>query len=306
MTLIALVATSDYLVQVADRRLTIGRTAVRDQNKTIVVHLPGVKLLVGYAGLAHWGRAMNTELVYVFEKLFKQVGLNIEAFYEGIAGALDARFKESDIAGLKIEQKAFALVIASIGQGSKTSPLVKCVKVSNYLRLEGESDSMGTSQNFRTILYNLEPTQDGPRCAVITIGDDSEFQPKVEQYNELVAGGKGPAYMRDRLVADVTRYNPRSRSVGDDVHSVIIGADYEVKSAYHVAKPADRWSFIDQMLISEDMSVLAVAAGELTRGADAAKPDGPIIRPRQSKKSRCWCGSGKRFAQCHGMKSRKD
>jgi hypothetical protein len=305
MTLIALVATSDYIVQVADRKLTGGGPGLREQNKTLVVNLPNdVKLLVGYAGLAHWGKAMNKELVHVFAKLFERVGMNVEAFYEGLAEALDNRFKEFDIARLPRAAKPFSLVVASIGQGTNRSPLVKCATVSNYKRFGDTEDERKASNAFQTVFYNLEPAEDGPRCAVITIGDDSEFQPNVDQYKELLSDGKGATYMRDRLVADVTRFNPTSRTVGDDMHSVIIEADFRVQHEYHVSKETDRWPFIDQMLVSEDLSVLAVAAGELTIGSVAGQPEGTIRRPEQSKKSRCWCGSGKRYSQCHGIKSR--
>ena len=301
MTLIVLVATSDYVVQVADRRLTGGGPGVRDQNKTLVVHLPnGAKLLVGYAGLAHWGKAMNRELVLLIRNLFENVGMDVEAFYGGLAAALERQFRESDIARIPRASKRFSLVVASIGEGTKRSPLVKCVTVSNYLRFETTEGEDDASHTFETVFYNLEPVQEAGQSAVITIGDDAEFQSSAQQYRELLNQGKGAAYMRDRIVADVIRFNPRSRTVGDDVHSVVIGHDFEVNPDYHVAREADRWSFVDQMLISADMSVLAAVAGELTVGSVAGQPEGAIRRPRQSKKSRCWCGSGRRFSQCHG------
>ncbi|TXN29318.1 SEC-C domain-containing protein [Lacisediminihabitans profunda] len=307
MTLVTVVATSTYFVHVADRRLTGPASLPNEQNKTIILHMPSdLTMVVGYAGLAHFAhKPMNQELMRLFCELYRTVEGDITEFLKGIRGALDSRFSELDIARLNPRDKRFSLIVTAIGRGTRVNPLVSCSTFSNYRDLHGTApDALIAAPAFSSRYDSLEPSPGAPNPGVIiTVGDDASFGPRLDDLLELVAQGKPARFVRDRVVADMASTALTHPTISGDVHSVTIDRSFEITTDYHVTDPTGVMSFPDHVGFDEQHNCIAASGATLSQGTDPNHPVGIMVRPKQSKKSRCWCGSGKRFDSCHGRRA---
>ncbi len=266
---------------------------------------PGrANIVVSYAGLAYFaGKPMHHDLETLLANHAKRVRMDLGQFMEGLPDLLTARFKMNDISQLPRDVRRFEIAVSGVYERQDNGPTTFWSQISNFADF-GAGASSEARAKFE--MASDFPGLVEPRGSVYAgffLGDASKVTTAQSHRVESLLSQSRPARnVRDLVVALYREFAANNRGISDDVHSVILSTTGEIVTEYHVHHPTDRWNGIDQIQFDEAGEYFIASDLTMTMGRNPDKSDGIVARPRQSKKSRCWCGSGKRYAQCHGVR----
>ena len=287
MTLLAAVGNARWAVLVADRRIGTTVAPLDDEsNKLTVLRGPGLRMAVGYTGVAELGSFKTREwLPDRLHQAMRPTGaLNLRRFCE---------LATADFARLRPKRSTDLLI--SIGFIGFAVPEGESRPRSVYGFLgNGRQDVPGAEPSivpFWELTWLGNP--DDPELAYALIGGafDQKYEARRADLQRLASDPRRPAAAAVAKAVELIQWAALTDArVGAQCSSISIEAAGAVRFGYHTGTPVT--TIYTPSIVTEKQVFLGAKLIRLDDGFAAV--------PRVATRSLCPCGSGKRYGRCHG------
>ena len=282
MTLLLAMVRPDYVVLLADRRITSGGELVSDaQTKLTILCCTDARVALAFTGLAKAG------------------SFDVHSFIVDVisdAGATDGRF-EAVVARLQealrlelrrrsLDRHALTILMTGYFHGNASTRTI-CVELSNW--------DAGTESVIDFQLRCRHPAGtgrfvhlNGMTCAVSDAA--------IKELELMATRPIDRRHVVRKAVQILQRSAERreaARAIGHNCNTAIIEAsvDTSITCTYHLRQAE-----------SEVHGPAVVIVGALTQSSVMMRGDQMLAGPEIRKREPCWCGSGLRFKGCHYRK----
>lgn len=298
VTLIVVAANADFVVQVSDRRLTASGRPITDQEtKAIYLQTPAFQGVIGYTGLAKIGaESTSAVLMRLLETRALPLAVKDRNAITGEVMLGLTELMQSPL-GRKYTRSQRRLTVTFTGYywypEGWFGPTQ--TRITNFQ--EADADAVEASDEFTQ--WDEGPIPGAPRdqlTLIQVIGQWQEVsQQDVDALRLLLAPGKPPEAVRQKLVEVIVGIASRNSGVGAEQNSVWFTPGQPPRWSHHTATAGSVMSLGDMVGQDIDGNVLVVPGIEMRR-ADG----GPIVVPKSHRSAPCPCKSGKNYGQCHG------
>ncbi|MCF7954969.1 MAG: SEC-C domain-containing protein [Phycisphaerae bacterium] len=310
MTLIIAAGNSDQFIQVSDRRLIANGVVQDDEsNKSIILLCKNARLAVGFTGLAKAG-SFNTR-----EWLLRT--LNKCAPPDYTAKELIERFAEKatkyfcnsgQLKNIQPMHKRLSIMFTGY-LALHDPPLLAHALVSNFENLDKCTYELTANDKFECFFGNETRPNNGDIVILRSIGTLPPIQDNdLQILTELVIKRKPARAIVDKLIEIIRKLSEEKlayNTIGKQLNSIVLPRDSSLsaKSGYHSNLVKMESYMPDLVIVTSEKRHMNLSNMSIR----PAEPDntpplsGPKLRPRQP----CWCGSGKRYKNCHGKPPQK-
>lgn len=306
MTLIIGAANHDYVIHIADRRMTGpgGQVFDDESNKSIILRCANARFAIGFSGLAGT-IGFNT-------RRWLLSALDAASLPDRTAQKLFERLTEratKQFQNLPVSNEHKRLSIMGLGYlDHHDPPLVGLVLITNWHDLDTGERSDIAWDEFRCFFRQDARPQDERVALTYQIGTLPPFsRGDADKIKSLLEDRKPASAVVGKLVEFLRGCagSPCGGSViGKQLMSIMIPGDRSQSIAcnYHSSCVKDETFMPDQVLVVSEklhLSVVDISVRPVDRGTN------PISIPHLKQSQPCWCRSGKKFKHCHGKKSIK-
>jgi hypothetical protein len=307
MTLAIAVGNPEYAIVASDRRLTreIGgkiQILEDESNKAIILTCINARVVVTYTGLAQIGSLpIGGEFEFTPPGTFRTVHWLLDALRE--AGRPDGLLMPTLVRFRDLAQKQFeslsvghphkALTVSVVGfQAADPGSLPFAALISN-----ARPGTIESSSEFR-----IEWVATDRASYVLAIGTTSPISKQTFERIEELSVREKPVRAPEGLILGVIRDvadDPRARGyVGKQCSVVAVCADpsIRIQSLYATARTTSVVYEPSQLDLRVGAAIKDVRHEHLSADGAPRPVAGPALHPRQP----CWCGSQRRFEDCHG------
>ncbi len=274
MTLLVALASKDYALLLADRRVTAAGSTVDDEfNKVCVLFCDDARVAIGFTGLATY-ETFNTsdwlvdelsnigdssgELLDILTELGRRAEVKL--------ASLSAHYKRLGLLAVgfvywEAAPRPTAYVLSNFGQGNKFSLRVVPCTSGALVEVAGTTDQLPVKaeQSLRHLLSSNLPASHALRCAV-------------------------------RHLRHTASQGTSSGLIGSQCNSAIVPAapNTTIVTTYHSSFHS-YVAYGPNVVVTQGMRVYGTElfSGTVIAGAEIRKQDP------------CWCGSGMKFKHCH-------
>lgn len=306
MTLITVASNLEFVVQVADRRVTWsdGRVASDDETKTFHFLLPAADFLIGYTGIARiHDEPMQRVLMSELMKAAKEADYGWYETFGVFRDRLDRILADPWVQRFPPSQRLLSVIATGFTYEhhlhipKEVRPYSPAqVLITNFE--SPQSDGRLEAANDLWIGTWIMGAKLGPAGWWPTVnwfGAKQALQEDVARSEllPLIQGGKPATAVRDKIVSLVPAQVRKHKGISPNVNAAILWPNREVKWTYHGDE--NLWTqYRGGTLIATPGNTIAISHVTISN-ADPSPPVGPFL-PNAS----CPCGSGRRYRQCHG------
>lgn len=308
MTLITAAANFEFVVQVADRRLTGPSGALPDeQTKAIHFHLPDADFLVGYTGLAMAGpEPMHRLLMQVLADAATGASFKLLDTATAIADGLTELFARSKIARYRRQDRRLSMMMTGFHRVDHERHTVIQGFWSNFQEW-GVGDSPEAWDLFKFTPLSVKAGEEWPTLIQRIGAYDALRQDRVDrEFRPLLASGRPPAAIRDKIIRVLPEQAALHPTIGVNANAAILYPDGTVEWSYWTGSPGWQYSLGNTVWATPDQ-VLMIADTEVhasTSDGTVDETGRPMVVPQVPKNKPCPCGSGRRYRRCHGERIR--
>jgi len=306
MTLILALGNRDFVIHVADRRLTRGsQVHDDDSSKGGVFTCDDAQMLFGFSGLASLPE--GTTQRWLLSNLVECAGPDFTAgaCIQRLTQRLSELFASPDLLGIPGPDRRLTVMLTGYLY-RYAPPLLIQALITNFQDYDAKVDSEGPWRDFRVRYLNeqLEPRLQNPTL-IQRIGQWHLLpEPLLKRHRQLLERRASPRALVSRSVALMRHMadHPAARgTVGKSIYSIILPAVHNAipQGGYHVLENKPHYFWPDQALaLSQGMQIAISDMGIKQLGKDGQP--GVLTTPQVPKHHPCPCGSGRRYRDCHG------
>jgi SEC-C motif len=279
MTLIVALLNDRSAILLADRRLTVGRNVVDNHyNKVTVLCCHDARVGIAFTGLARTGSFDTNEHIMKFLDAATYIDDKIDTIATDLAASLTKR-----LLALGLMKHPLTIVLIGYRTGGAGSHCL-LAQISNL-------SEKGLPQH--SFAYETLPIVDDATAHVFGMHTAVDAQTRAD-LTRLAARKMEPqaALRKSVIVLDKAAANLKSNNtVGDRCNSVVILSEVNTPmvATYHVATTEQEAHGPNFVVTGHYYSYGSLMmAGEALAGSGSLKKNSP-----------CWCGSRKRFKECH-------
>lgn len=306
MTLVTAAANPAFVVQVSDRRLTSAAgVSVEQETKAIHLRLPTSDMLIGYTGLARVGtKPMSFEISEALADAAIAAEFQPYETVQQFTTQMTERFRRSPIRRYRASDKRLTVMATGFVRFEEGHTVVQAL-VTNFQNW-GVGDDAEAWDTFQLTPFSAKAGEPWPTLIQRVGAWGALSGPVAEsQIRPLLAVGKPPHAVRDKMLALLPSQSALFSTVGVDANAAILLPSGETSWTHSVEHNA--WSVSGGTTVSAFPESTIIAADvTITASDDAGNIDTsgtPMLVPRVPKQRPCPCGSGKRYRQCHGLNS---
>jgi hypothetical protein len=281
VTLLVSILNRDYVILLADRRITRRGQVISDSyNKLTVLCCHDARVAISFTGLAKAGAFDTCEWIMAYLNRAGESDDRFETIFEGMRTELEPEMKR-----LNLSQHLLTILVAGFLHSEVKSEPV-CLTITN---VNEDGTVTGAFRSKKT-------TCDGKGFAVFA-GMDAAVTPKIKSTIDAMANSAIDRRHVGRKAVITLQRAAESHSalntIGQHCSSAVIFAepDTTIATTYHVPN-ADRIVFGPNFVVTKGIYSYGIElrAEEMLAGSEIAK------------RAPCWCGSGVRFKYCHMKK----
>jgi hypothetical protein len=308
MTIVIALGNEDQFIQLSDRRLSSGATAISDEaDKAAMFICANGRFAIGFAGLGKAGGFRTRE--WLLEESLRRAPPDFHACetLERLKDSLCSDyFANPWLVGLPRTQLRLSIMCSGYLYHHEP-PLAASAVITNFQGYESGVDDIEAWSAFRTTYLSEKRPYDGPLTYLQRIGiwpamsaaDEAALRAMLE--NRLPADAivdKGVELIRE--LAD----RPQAGgAIGKQISSILVPRDpgQPVTTAYHTEGPS-RQMFLPSLVVAVSDNECFAAKDLSVSVKDAAGRAVPAAVPKVRGNQPCPCGSGRKYKNCHGRK----
>lgn len=296
MTLILSLQSPDFVVQLSDRRLTVGTRAFTDESdKTAVVQTVDAMLVMGFSGLARTKLSRNEldDLAFRFVTMIQESGppdYQWPSMQWRFAQALTEYFQnDRRISALDPGDRRTSFHFAGY-QGPMATPVATFV--TNFQDRESGTEAAEAWDAFVPYTRESDTVWIEPLGMFHRIG-----RKDIEPLAQLALSGRPPKAIVGKgveLMRGWAEQKWAKGTIGKQITSIILrrGSDTP-ECGYHTDIATTAQYYPKQVVAWPD--------GFVTGGLTLQSSDGkPVAYPKAQRNEQCPCGSGIKYKRCHG------
>lgn len=309
MTIILTLANNQQVIQVSDRKLTSGDGSnyKSASNKATILFCRNGRFGVGYTGIAETG-SFNTQS-WIIDSLIrcKDTDLGAKEIFEKFCEIATVTFKShKDLKKLSKNNKRLTVVFSGYFY-VKGDPLIGACAISNFQDFDTQEDSEQAWDYFKihAPLQNLENNKNSD-ALIFRVGAWKAIKKEetAELMNALI-NNSNPNHIRNKALGIIREMSDRpetKKAVGKDLTIIRVPADKGgvIQSEFHPYKATWEQIMADQVWLLPGST-----------GAVANIKISPVEQTPETAWGRtmglnrlCFCGSNRRFTDCHGKNER--
>ena len=305
MTLIIAAGNPDQFIQVSDRRLTSNSVVHDDEsNKAIVLNCSNARLSIGFTGLAKVGDFNTRDWILSTVNECGPPDYTAENILKRFTHRASKDFSElKQLNSLPLNHKRLSIMSTGYLYHHEP-PLGALAVISNFQNIDSGAEYHEALGKFECFFREERRPNNGKMALFYTLGT---FPPipnaDLSEIVNLVKEGKPARAIVAKLVGLIQELadNPKSRNViGKNINSIVLPRNRELgaESGYHSTTIKAESYMPDQILVVSEKLHLNVKDISIRPADPQSTPPltGPKLRPKQP----CWCGSGKKYRNCHG------
>ncbi|MET4618722.1 hypothetical protein ABIE18_000145 [Arthrobacter sp. 2762] len=295
LTLITVAANPDFIVQLSDRRLTTadGGIFTEDETKVIYIQTPSWQVVMGYTGLARFGRQpTNQVLMELMEAALLASNHQIDATFEKFRELITEKWKKREARQAGVHAR-LSIVITGFtldGDARYRGPFQWLI--TNFQDW-GVADHAAPWPEFKNTF--LSPVGEWPTVIQRVGAYQALPQTQVEELRGRLDKGVPASAVTDSMLNLLPGQSRAFPTVGTRANSVIIRPYMEPEGSYH--------SFEEVRAIHMFDSIQVDSAGEIMMmfqpTVEQVSPGTGFITD-VPKRQPCPCGSGMQYRRCHG------
>jgi hypothetical protein len=307
LTLIITAGNTQHYVQVSDRRLTVNGSLAEDEaNKAVVLHCGDARLALGFTGLARVGGFKTREW------LLRAINESGPPHYTAISviKAFEERatrdFRElPSLRTLPDETKRLTVLFSGYHYGCDP-PLGVAAIVTNFETVSAKRVSPNAWAHFDTYWTQENRPIAGEEYvflkAVGALPPLVDYTREANKIKTLLSERRPVDAIVGTIVSFIRKVAKSSASkglIGNQLTSIVVPREraLDVHSEYHTEEERNITYIPDQVYVVSSKLHLTVT-NITVNPVDGSSIVGPKLKPKQ----RCWCSSGKRYRNCHGLK----
>jgi hypothetical protein len=308
VTLILTFGTPEYVLFLADRRLSSGGQPVDEEaGKAAILTCANGRFGYAFSGLAG---AQGFETYRWMLGTLADIGrseFGSTAAVRGLKAKLDEKFASKQMTQLSRAARRLSVVFAGYIYQQGVSPMLAWAMLSNFRDPKTGVESGLAEPTFHAGFGQVTPSNPSRRIH-LKLGAWPPVAPKDWQaLISLVRArkpveaviGKGVEMFRE-----LARRPSSGNTVGHQITSVIILPDPGKNPAagYHTATNASTVYFPGEVYCLPQSPGLAHAGISISPAGATTGPGGVIATPPARRNAQCPCGSGKKYRLCHGKR----
>ncbi len=295
MTLILALANEEYVIQIADRRLTSnGKLINDDSNKSAYIVTDDSQMLVGFTGLAEYESFLTRR--WILDTLSKSKSREIrEVFEEFRENATEYFNSNSQLKNVSRKHKRLTVMFTGfVGSGL----IGNCI-ISNYQDFESGEDSSECFDEFRIYpeisdFNTLNKTTFVQRVGAWGAMTDSDER----ALRAMLLNKKPRKAIVNKAVSLIRKMSERPKSggtIGKQINSICLEkSTIWPVSQYHTSK-------VSNEIYLSDMIDLRSATPDIQISDIKFEVSGhPVSIPKVGRNYPCPCSSGIKYKKCHG------
>jgi hypothetical protein len=299
MTLITVAACPDYVVQVSDRRLTLGdgSTYTDEEGKSLYLELPGARFLVGYTGLARIrDQPMSQRLMEIFMEVGPAAEFQPLDIMERTTEALTELFQRGWPRLLHARDRRLTVMITGYVERDQGPHSLVQGLVTNFQDW-GAGDSALASDAFVFTPFSTKPESEWPTL-LQRIGqyDAWPLELMETKLRPLLEQRRPPQALRDLILSLLPEQSAVRPTIGAQANAAILRPGRQAAWTYH-SQTLSWVSYSGDTVIVAPDNTIAMHGLQIEQVGAKGRP---MHVPAVARHRPCPCGSGLRYRQCHG------
>ncbi len=299
MTLILSLATEDYVIQVADRRLSSNGKLVDDEsNKAGFLVSDNAQLLFGFTGIARYG-SFDTRK-WILKTLYDSSAVEILDIFENFRTRANDFFNKSRLLK-KVPPAHKRLSVMFTGYINRIH-IGNCI-ISNFQDFELGVDYPECREHFIIHTAISKPEELHKATFIQRVGAWGAMDKSDEEVLRQMLEEKKPRIaVLDKavsLVRDMADSPQAYGTIGKQINSTCLEkGDPAPVSQYHTKSVKNETYMSDMVDVRSSTPNIAVSDIKIESHGK------PISIPKVPKNHPCPCGSGKKYKRCHMRRKR--
>jgi SEC-C motif-containing protein len=306
VTLILTFGTPDYVLILADRRLSASGKPVDDEaGKAAILTCANGRFGYAFSGLAGAQGFQTYEWMIGTLADIGRSEFGATAVVRGLKDKLDQKFSSKQMLQLSRASRRLSIVFTGYIYERAAHPILAWAVLSNFRHPKTGVESALAEPTFHAGFGQANPSNP-VRSIHLRLGAWPPVAPKDWQALISLARARKPVEAvigkGVEMFRELAKRPSSGNTVGHQITSVIISPDpsKNPEAGYHTATNATTVYFPGEVYCLPQLPGLAHAGISISLAGTAAGPPGVVATAPARRNAQCPCGSGKKYRLCHG------